>query len=310
MDVGDCLKFLQIDTLATAKMSVMLTQIQRQQLRDYLANLVDQGRSPRSLARRVAALRSFFDYLQKQGIVAHNPAALLKSPKLPKPLPRLLDVDQAFALMQQPQSDKILEIRDLAIFELLYSAGLRVSELTQLNVEQMQLEAGEVRVLGKGNKERQVPFGAPAQRALQNYLQVRSKLLGKRQSAALFLNARGGRLTPRSVERHLQRYLRGMDGMSTAATPHSLRHAFATHLLESGADLRSIQEMLGHASLATTQRYLHVDLQRLTAVYDQAHPRAKSMAQPTARPSAAALPAVTRSAVALPVLGRKSGRSR
>jgi integrase/recombinase XerC len=230
-----------------------------------------------SRARRLAGLKSFYKYLARRKVIETNPARRVKTPKLPQRLPRAVPVDEAFALMDAPDSDALLGLRDWAMLEVLYGSGLRVSELCGLSLDSIDLRAGTARVLGKGNKERICPLSAPAVEALAEWLGRRGELLvkpAKRQDPqALFLNFRGGRLTARSVERHLDRYVRQL-ALNRKLSPHALRHSFATHLLAGGADIRSIQELLGHASLSTTQRYTAVSFEQLQKVYDSAHPRA------------------------------------
>jgi integrase/recombinase XerC len=246
----------------------LLGQIDQILLRRYLA-LLHKKNSKTSIARKLAALRTFFRYLLREGVLETNPGELVGTPRREKSLPKTLSVDEAFALMEGGEGDDLLALRDRAIVETLYSCGLRVSELTGLDVRGLDLEQGLVRVSGKGRKERIVPVGSKACQALRDYLDARGN---PPQDAPLFLNHRGGRLTPRSVERNLKgQLLQG--GVTKNATPHSLRHSFATHLLDGGADLRAIQELLGHASLSTTQKYTQVSVDQLLAVYDRAHPR-------------------------------------
>lgn len=245
-----------------------LTQVDQILLRRYLA-LLHKKISKTSIARKLAALRTFFRYLVREGVLETNPGELVGTPRREKPLPKTLSVDEAFALMEGGEGDDLLALRDRAIVETLYSCGLRVSELTGLDVRGLDLEQGLVRVAGKGRKERIVPVGSKACAALRDYLEARGN---PPLEAPLFLNHRGGRLTPRSVERNLKRQLL-QGGVTKNATPHSLRHSFATHLLDGGADLRAIQELLGHASLSTTQKYTQVSVDQLLAVYDRAHPR-------------------------------------
>lgn len=245
-----------------------LSQIDQILLRRYLA-LLHKKNSKTSIARKLAALRTFFRYLVREGALETNPGELVGTPRRDKSLPKTLSVDEAFALMEGGEGDDLLALRDRAIVETLYSCGLRVSELTGLDVRGLDLEQGLVRVAGKGRKERIVPVGSKACTALRDYLDARGN---PAQEAPLFLNHRGGRLTPRSVERNLKRQLL-QGGVTKNATPHSLRHSFATHLLDGGADLRAIQELLGHASLSTTQKYTQVSVDQLLAVYDRAHPR-------------------------------------
>ncbi len=265
--------------------STLLERVDPVAVRAFMASLRSRGLSPATLARKVAAIRSFFQYCCRRGRLSWNPATLVTTPKLPKPLPPHLTVDQAFQLLATPQGETPLSLRDLAILELFYASGIRVGELTGLRIDDLDLEQRLVKVVGKGKKERIVPIGRPATKALAAYLAARETLSGggrgkpsaasgiAQRRAPLFLNRRGGRLTPRSVERLLEKYLR-RSGMGKAITPHGLRHSFATHLLQAGADLRVIQELLGHARLTTTQRYTHVNLDQLMAVYDKAHPKA------------------------------------
>jgi integrase/recombinase XerC len=241
-------------------------------IRSFLASLHHSRLKKSSISRKLASIRSFFKFLHREGYVKKNPAKLVSSPKLPKELPRFLSIDEVFYLMESPQGDSFKPSRDKAILELLYSSGLRVSELTSLDMSDLDIKESLIRAKGKGRKERILPIGQKAMEALQNYLPERMSL--KRKTAALFLNARGGRLTQRSVRRILLYYSR-MINLDGDLSPHTLRHTFATHLLHEGADLRSIQELLGHSSLSTTQRYTHVDISYLTEVYDKAHPLAK-----------------------------------
>jgi integrase/recombinase XerC len=263
----------------------LLTLVDPLTVRAFMASLRNRGLAPGTMARKVAALRSFLQFCCRRGLLAWNPAALVTTPKVPKPLPRHLTVDQAFQLLATPQGAAPRTLRDRAILELFYASGIRVGELTGLDDEDVDLPERVVKVMGKGKKERIVPIGRPAVEALKAYLAVRDALSGSRSGspgapgrpgsrrAPLFLNHRGGRLSARSVERVLAKYLR-QSGLGKAITPHGLRHSFATHLLQAGADLRVIQELLGHARLSTTQRYTHVNLDQLMAVYDRAHPKA------------------------------------
>ena len=228
-----------------------------------------------SLARKLATLRSFFRYLVKSGRLEKNPAELIFSSKLDKRVPVFFSVDEAFALMDGPDKSSVLGLRDRAMLELLYSSGLRRSELTSLNRGDVDFASGLVRVTGKGRKQRIVPVGDAAIAALKAYLKRVHEIAPKTRGAdsdALFLNNRGGRLTSRSVARLLERYLVQL-GIIKKAGPHALRHTFATHMLDAGADLRAVQELLGHENLSTTQRYTHVSLDKLMEVYDKCHPR-------------------------------------
>jgi integrase/recombinase XerC len=232
-----------------------------------------------SMARKLASLRSFYRYLQREGMVGLNPAEAIRTPKQPKHLPRVLTKDDAAALMGFPADQAGGSHRDRALLETLYSTGARVSELVGINLDDVRAPEGLVHLRGKGRKERIVPIGDMALRAIQAYLAQRplmdSRDLAprtKRVSSPVFRNSRGGRLTTRSVARIVAHYSNRLVGGSVS--PHTLRHSFATHLLDEGADLRSIQEMLGHASLSTTQKYTHLATDQLLAVYDKTHPRA------------------------------------
>jgi integrase/recombinase XerC len=231
-----------------------------------------------SLARKLAALRTCFAYAVREGLVESNPADLVATPKAEKRLPEVLSQDEVQALLDAPLEADLMAPRDQAMLELLYATGLRAAELTGLDLKDLDLHGHYVRVVGKGRKERVVPFGARARRALDAYFPLRLTLrarAGVSGGEAVFLNHRGGRLTPRSLARALDRRIHSL-AILRKVHPHVLRHSFATHLLDRGADLRSIQELLGHASLSTTQRYTHVTTAHLVRVYNQAHPRARS----------------------------------
>ena len=249
-------------------------RIQAVSIRGFIAGLSRSGLERSSIARRLSAVRSMLRHAVRQGDLETNPAESISAPKLPKKLPRDMTVDEIFALLDHIAVDKPADLRDRAILEFLYATGLRVGELVSLDLHDIDLSAGVVRVLGKGRKERMVPFGSKAKEAVRAWLKVSSD---RRDHAAdpeaLFLNLRGGRLTDRSVRRILnQRILDA--ALLLKVSPHAIRHSFATHLLGAGADLRAIQELLGHASLSTTQRYTHVTPDSLMQVYDKAHPRA------------------------------------
>jgi integrase/recombinase XerC len=251
-------------------------------LRGWLARLFETDQ-PSTIGRKVATVRAFYRFLFRKGLVTKNVAAQLKSPKIRKGLPRFLTVDEAFRVVEAPTEDAhredALRLRDRAILEMLYGAGLRVSELRALRVSELDLAQKRVRVMGKGRKERLAPFGAPALEALRAWLDVRPLLLARARGGhpdaadALWLGEKGTALTVRQIQNVVRRY--GALGAGRGDLhPHALRHSYATHLLDAGADLRGIQELLGHASLATTQRYTHVSVDRLMAVYDKAHPLA------------------------------------
>ena len=242
-------------------------------LRGFVGYLHDRGVARPTVARKVASLRSFFRYLLREGKLAASPAAELRAPKQPKRLPRAATVEEVGAIVEAPDTSRPAGLRDRALLELLYASGLRVSELTGLDRGDLDFKGRTVRVRGKGDKERVVPFGSKADKALRRWLDASADLRAARGEEAMFLNLRGGRLTDRSIRRLLDRYVRQV-ALTRSVSPHVLRHSFATHLLESGADLRSIQELLGHASLSTTQKYTKVSLDHLIEVYDRTHPRA------------------------------------
>ena len=243
-------------------------------VRAYLASLA-KDRKKSSIGRKLAALKGFFRYLVTTGQIEKDPLLLIRSPKQEKPLPAFLSVDDTFHLIDGITIKGALDIRDRAILEFFYSTGVRVSELVGLNWADVDFQLGIVRVLGKGSKERIVPVGETALGTLRDYsAELRKKWnLPCKGETAVFLNNRGKRITTRSVARVVEKHLK-QSGIAVKIGPHGLRHSFATHLLNSGADLRVIQELLGHASLSTTQRYTHLNLDQLTAVYDKAHPRA------------------------------------
>ena len=255
---------------------IEMEKVDRMAIRKYLSFLHRKNKKS-SIARKISTLRSFFKYMVREQVIPSNPAKGVSTPKVEKTLPTTLTVDEAFRLMESPttisekpsEGSKEKGLRDRAILELLYSSGLRVSELVGLNSNQLDLDLGIVRVMGKGRKERIVPVGTKAIKALEAYLEKRGMLEGEEP---IFVNSLGGRLTARSVGRLIKRYTRH-SGIFRKVSPHSLRHTFATHLLDAGADIREIQEMLGHSSLSTTQRYTHVSMGKLMEVYDKAHPR-------------------------------------
>jgi len=239
-----------------------------------------------SVARKLSALRTFFRYLMRQKVMQRDPVAGVAMPKLSRNIPVFLTVDEVFTLMEMPGVADSFAARDRAMLEMLYSTGMRVAELAALNLDRLDLSEGMVRVIGKGNKERLVPVGEPALAALERYWPQRTRLMAERvargkqpQEQAVFLNGRGSRLTTRSIERLVSLYAERA-GIAARVTPHALRHSFATHLLEMGADLRTVQELLGHASLSTTQKYTHLNLDHLTEVYDKAHPLARNQTAP------------------------------
>ena len=243
-------------------------------IQGYVAFCHRDHASARSIMRSLSALRAWFDFLVHRGEMLHNPALRINVPKTSRRLPRTLDVDQAISLLEQ-KPVTLLDIRDLAMWELLYSSGLRVSELTSLTLGGVDLKSREVRVLGKGNKERVLPVGVCAQRALEKWLNVRSQFLRREVVVeAFFLTRNGCKMSNRSVQLRLRLWARKY-GFDESLHPHMLRHSFASHMLESSGDLRAVQELLGHVNISTTQIYTHLDFQHLAKVYDQAHPRAR-----------------------------------
>jgi integrase/recombinase XerC len=247
-----------------------LGEIDHLMVRAFLARLHRDGVRKVSASRKLASLKTFFRYLCREGILERNPARALLSPRLEKKIPAHLEESEVAGLVEVP-GDAPAAVRARAILELLYGTGIRCAELIGLDVADVDLAGRTVRVLGKGSKERIVPFGAPAGRALARYLEVRAE--ARPRSAAVFVNARGGRLTDRWVRKIVSERVRQL-ALARHLSPHSLRHSFATHLLERGADLRSIQELLGHASLKTTQRYTHVNARHILEIYKKTHPRA------------------------------------
>ena len=249
----------------------------REALRGFLGQLHKQGLSRASAARKLAAIRTFLRYLRREELIAEDPGGLVATPKRDIRMPAHLSEPEMTALLEAPAGDTPLSRRDRAILELFYASGLRLSELTGLDVEDVNLSAKMVRVRGKGGKERIVPFNLAAGDAIRKMLADRSsdvRPAGRRQRDALFLNLKGRRLTTRSVDRIVRQAARAA-AIPQGISPHALRHTFATHLLRAGADLRAIQELLGHSQLSTTQRYTHLDVGRLLDVYAQTHPRAK-----------------------------------
>jgi len=247
------------------------TALQGRHLRQLIGELHRQGQSSRSLARLLSSVRGLYRYLNQEGICQHDPATGLSTPKGERRLPRLLDTDRAMQLLDGGVEDDFIGLRDQAMLELFYSSGLRLSELVGLNLDQLDLPAGMVRVLGKGNKVRELPVGRKAREALQAWLPIRA--LANPADGAVFIGQQGRRLGARAVQLRVRQA--GVRELGQHLHPHMLRHSFASHLLESSQDLRSVQELLGHADIGTTQIYTHLDFQHLAKVYDQAHPRAK-----------------------------------
>ncbi len=255
-----------------------LEAIDHMAVRSFLGSLYRRKVRKVTIVRKVAALRTFFNYLVRQGKVRVNPAEMVQAPKAEKYLPAFLPVEEMFALLDLTFPDDVGGVRDRAMLELFYSSGVRVSELTGLNLGDIDVQQGLVKVRGKGRKERIVPVGGQALRSLLGYLEKRGEWDRKEHAAGedppLFLSRSGSRITPRSVARMIDQYVL-QSGINKKVSPHTLRHSFATHLLDAGADLRSIQEMLGHENLSTTQKYTSVTVAKLMEIYDRAHPKAK-----------------------------------
>jgi integrase/recombinase XerC len=271
LDISQFLEFLARQPEARP-----LSQVGYRDIRAFLAWAM-QGRRKATVARKLSALRTFFKYLQRQQEAGGNPARLAPTPKLEKGLPAHLSVDDAFHLVGHPKGDDFGAMRDRAILEVFYGAGLRLAELAGLNLADLDLAQGVLRVWGKGAKERLAFLGGPALKAVKEYLGPRRRLLegaARMEEPALFLNKAGTRLSTRSVARMVGKWVR-LAGLPQPLTPHGLRHSFATHMLEGDADLRTLQELLGHASISSTQRYLHLNLDYLMAEYDRTHPRSK-----------------------------------
>jgi integrase/recombinase XerC len=275
----------EASTGSKAAERIEIKSIDNLRIREFLGSLYQRENQKSSIARKTAAIRSFFRFLEREGAIEKNPALLVSAPKIPKKLPQVMTEETVANFLNAldaqaagaDEDTQWLLKRDVAMFELLYASGLRVSELVSLNFEDINFEDRMLLVRGKGKKERMVPFGTKAEQAMTAYLNCRDRrlesyrLAGNR--APVFVNFRGGRLTARSVARLLDKYIRDFD-RNLHLSPHGLRHAFASHLLYEGADLRAIQEMLGHQSLSTTQKYTHTSIKQLMEVYDKAHPKA------------------------------------
>jgi integrase/recombinase XerC len=266
------------DPQSGKRAEVDITQIDHITIREWLSTLHSAQKKKSSVARKLAALRTFFQFAVREGLLEMNPAKLVSTPRLEKKLPQHLSIEEAIKFIETPDVETDLGKRDRAMLELMYATGVRVSELTKMGLADIDFRNRLIRVTGKRRKERIVPFGEPAQEALEAYLGIRHGFLSnapvsEREPDALFLNYQGTRITTRSVGRMVEKYIRICAGMHNIS-PHALRHSFATHLLDSGADLRDIQELLGHARLSSTQIYTHVSMEKLIEVYDKAHPKA------------------------------------
>ncbi|MFH1076513.1 MAG: site-specific tyrosine recombinase/integron integrase [Pseudomonadota bacterium] len=250
-----------------------LEQADKNSIRGYMG-LLHKKNKKTSIVRKLSAIKSFFRFLVKKGRIGNNPSQGIITPKTEKTIPRYLSIDDIFRLLDAPHTETLAALRDRAILEMLYSTGVRISELAALSIKDVDFKGGLIKVLGKGGKERIVPVGEKAIAVLDTYLKNRSGKPGESisQSCPLFLNLRGKRLTSRSMARILDAALKRA-GIPCRVSPHGIRHTFATHMLDAGADLRSLQEMLGHVTLSTTQKYTHVSIDRLIHIYDKAHPR-------------------------------------
>jgi len=263
------------------KVDQLMLSVDINSIRAYLAKLNDKQYSKSTIARKLATLRSFYKFLLKRGSVSSNPVTAVRTPKQDKKLPRFLEYEEVKRLLGTPPTDSWLGARDKAILEVLYSTGIRVSELVALNMDDVDFLGEVVHVRGKGKKERIAPISSSALQVIQHYMEYRNKRAQSNQNfdpKVLFVNKHGRRLSTRSVRRKMDKYLK-IAGLDPAISPHTLRHSFATHMLNNGADLRSVQELLGHQSLSTTQIYTHLTTKKLKDVYDSAHPRENEMSQ-------------------------------
>lgn len=252
--------------------NVQLESVDNIRLRKFLLTFKSKNYSSSTVARKLASLRSFFTFLCRDGYLKRNPASAISTPKRYKKLPVFLDVERMVKLIESPSTNDLYGLRDVAILETLYSTGIRVSELVGLDIDNIDFISGVIKVRGKGKKERLAPIGDQAMWAIRQYINKRDLKFGQ-EKKSLFLNKNGTRLSDRSVRRLIEKYIRNLS-IKEHISPHSLRHSFATHLLDRGADLRSVQELLGHANISTTQIYTHVSTERLKSVYDKTHPRA------------------------------------
>ena len=272
-DLESFTRFLCEDYFTMTRDQLELARVDHLAVRSYLAHLSRRKLARASAARHLSALRTFFKWLVREGVMEANPARSVSTPKREQHLPTVMQTSDVALLLEQPDTSVTLGIRDAAWMELMYASGLRISEVVGVDLDDLELRSKLVKVHGKGSKERIVPFGSKAEAALRAYLAVRGELAHDPEEQALFVNHRGARITTRSVHRLFDGYLRKAS-LRAGISPHTMRHSFATHLLNAGADLRAIQELLGHASLSTTQKYTHLTDWQLIAVYKKAHPRA------------------------------------
>jgi len=272
-DLESFVGFLCNDYFTMGRDLLELRRTDHLTIRAYLAHLGRRKLSRASIARHLSALRSFFKFLMREGVVEANPARTVATPKREKQLPSVMQTSEVALLIEQADASTPLGARDRAFLELLYASGLRISELVGIDLDDIELRARLVKVHGKGSKERIVPFGSKAEEAVRAWIEMRASLIRDIEEQALFVNYRGERITQRSVRRLFDGYIRKA-ALRAGISPHTMRHSFATHLLNAGADLRGIQELLGHASLSTTQKYTHLNDWQLIAVYKKSHPRA------------------------------------
>lgn len=255
--------------------NILLASIDKISIRHFLGKISEEGKNARTISRKLAALKSFFNWALKQQMIQVNPAYSIKSPKIAKSLPVILSEDDAEKLLEVESDDEFIRLRDLTIFEIFYGCGIRLSELIAINIVDCNLREGLLRVTGKGNKQRVLPIGKNASKSIENYLSLRRERFGStRSSDALILSRQGKRISPRAVQKRVEKNMKRVNQNLRKASPHILRHSFATHLLDNGADLEAVRALLGHEDLATTQIYTHVQSDHLKKVYKQAHPRA------------------------------------
>lgn len=270
----DLSQFIEYTENIAAKQGITAPDITNRMIRDFLGELLKSGLRKRSISRKLSAVKSFCRYLQRQGKITVNPASVVAAPKKERVLPTVLSIEQARALMELPPSDCFEGLRDRAILELLYGVGLRLSELISLRLQNLDIDSELIRVMGKRQKERVLPLGSYAKRALEQYLTIRKEFTGEKGDPfPLFINKKGQPLYPLVVQNMTRKYMMQLSEQAHLS-PHVLRHSFATHLLDRGADLMVVKELLGHENLSTTQIYTHVSMDRLKKVYRQAHPRA------------------------------------
>jgi len=275
-DISQFQDFLTRSGHAIESSTIQLEKIDRLAVRSFMGHLYEKNFSGATMRRKLSTLSSFFRFLCREGYLKTNVAKTVPAPRMQNKLPAYFSVDEMFRLLELPKGEGFLPVRDRALLELFYSCGLRISELVALTLEDINLDSRMVKVLGKGGKERLLPLGRHCVEALKMYLNIRMDKIREFDSGTskLFLNYRGTEISTRGVRKVVEKYIK-QGNFSGGVSPHSIRHSFATHLLEGGADLRSIQELLGHSSLSTTQKYTHLTLDRLSETYDKAHPRAK-----------------------------------